>query len=510
VDTSDGRNQINGVLNPYRIIGGVSGGWSLVVVYENVSLPGKKITTFDGYAVIASGSQSLDIPISGFQSLPAHLPVNARLGVLALEGDYAINNDRLNFKANTNTAFTSLINPGFSSNTNYFNSSKSQNNALSTNRNPNSFNTLGWDAHLNKINNPLNTVFPNNETAAILQATTTQDKYDIFFASIDVEVIEPRVDVLKEAQSLSGINISNQSLNMGDEYFYKISFKNNGNDNAQNLTISDQLTKNVIFPISGNIQPSDIFVPQGVTYTYDVVLKKFNFTIPNTLVEKNDPTYQIIIRVKVETDCNNLEESCSNIISNQVFSSYQGILNPMIITNNPSSSSYNLCTIPIGSSTIVIANINQCVFSENESLCAGNITVLAAPNGYQSYNWSNGAITQNINISDFGIYTVTMNSPAPCNSITKTFNVIDCALSNENFNYKNFTFSPNPVSNILKISNDSAIDSIEVSSLLGQKIMSKSVNDLQTEIDLSQLTKGIYFVKINANGSKKTVKVVKE
>jgi uncharacterized repeat protein (TIGR01451 family) len=83
-------------------------------------------------------------------------------------------------------------------------------------------------------------------------------------------------------------------------------------------------------------------------------------------------------------------------------------------------------------------------------------------------------------------------------------------LANQNFTFKNFSFSPNPVTNVLKISNDSAIDAIEVSSLLGQKVMTKSVKDLQTEIDMSQLTNGIYFVKVSAGGNEKTIKIVKQ
>jgi uncharacterized repeat protein (TIGR01451 family) len=83
-------------------------------------------------------------------------------------------------------------------------------------------------------------------------------------------------------------------------------------------------------------------------------------------------------------------------------------------------------------------------------------------------------------------------------------------LATSNFTFKNFSFSPNPVTNVLKITNDSAIDAIEITSILGQKIISKNINDLQTEIDMSQLTNGIYFVKAIANGNEKTVKIVKQ
>jgi uncharacterized repeat protein (TIGR01451 family) len=83
-------------------------------------------------------------------------------------------------------------------------------------------------------------------------------------------------------------------------------------------------------------------------------------------------------------------------------------------------------------------------------------------------------------------------------------------LATSNFIFENFSFSPNPVTNFLKIANDSAIDRIEVSSILGQKVMEKSVNDLHTEIDMSQLTNGIYFVKVRSDGNEKTVKIVKQ
>ena len=67
-------------------------------------------------------------------------------------------------------------------------------------RNPNSSNTLGWDAHLNRVNNPGNSVIPNNETGVILRAISSGDKYDVFFTSFDVEVIEPQIPFIKRSR----------------------------------------------------------------------------------------------------------------------------------------------------------------------------------------------------------------------------------------------------------------------------------------------------------------------
>jgi hypothetical protein len=182
----------------------------------------------------------------------------------------------------------------------------------------------------------------------------------------------------------------------------------------------------------------------------------------------------------------------------------------MIISNNPSSSGFDFCAFSIASASNVIANISQCNFTEDESLCVGNTTVLSAPNGYGSYIWSTGATTQSITVSDFGTYSVAMEAAAPCVSNTKTFNVIDCTLANENFTFNKFKSFPNPVKNSLTISNATPIETIEISSILGQKMISKKINDIQTEIDLSQLSNGIYFVKVKSQGNDKTIKIVKE
>src|SRR5699024_4898496 len=93
----------------YGLPGGMSGGWSLVIVYENPTMIGKKITTFDGYAGIKAG-ESLDIPVQGFRTLPEGFPVNANMGVMALEGDYGIDDDQLQIKADSKNRFEELYN----------------------------------------------------------------------------------------------------------------------------------------------------------------------------------------------------------------------------------------------------------------------------------------------------------------------------------------------------------------------------------------------------------------
>ena len=99
------------------------------------------------------------------------------------------------------------------------------------------------------------------------------------------------------------------------------------------------------------------------------------------------------------------------------------------------------------------------------------------------------------------------NAPIATNTATTT--VVN-NLSNDSFNFSHLNFFPNPVKNSLTISNNNTIDSVEITSILGQKMIVKTINDLQTEINLSELSNGIYFVKVTSEGQEKTVKIVKE
>src|SRR5690606_35827668 len=79
--------------------GGTSGGWTMFIVYENPEMPGRYITSYDGFAAVNQGVGSVDVNYTGFITVPAPMPVYAKLAVSALEGDQQINGDQLRFKA---------------------------------------------------------------------------------------------------------------------------------------------------------------------------------------------------------------------------------------------------------------------------------------------------------------------------------------------------------------------------------------------------------------------------
>ncbi|PWA08066.1 T9SS type A sorting domain-containing protein [Flavobacterium laiguense] len=75
---------------------------------------------------------------------------------------------------------------------------------------------------------------------------------------------------------------------------------------------------------------------------------------------------------------------------------------------------------------------------------------------------------------------------------------------------KNFTYYPNPVRNVLSISNDSVIDEVTFISIKGETLLTQKINSLRSEIDLSNFSKGVYFLKVKSGGAEKTVKIIKE
>jgi Secretion system C-terminal sorting domain len=75
--------------------------------------------------------------------------------------------------------------------------------------------------------------------------------------------------------------------------------------------------------------------------------------------------------------------------------------------------------------------------------------------------------------------------------------------------FKNFTSYPNPVQTIWHMANESSIDKVEIVTMLGQYIRTITVNNLSSDIDLSDLSSGTYMARIMANQKVKFVKIIK-
>ncbi|MCF6307529.1 MAG: T9SS type B sorting domain-containing protein [Flavobacteriaceae bacterium] len=405
--------------NPYNGTG-YSAGWSLFVVYEDPTLPGKSITSFDGFSAISfAQNPNLDIPVSGFRTVPTPAPVRANFAFATLEGDKPITGDRLKLNGTTLSTVDRSAN-------NYFNSSVTQLSALPVdNRNPNSTNTLGFDTGVMSVPNPGNTVIANDATSATVRLETSGDTYFQYLIAFAVEIIEPKIVLTKIVEDEFGNNIGGQTVALGQDLNYVIGFQNTGNDNATNFTIRDILPINIIFNY-----PADLVLPPGVTVTsYDPATRELIFAIEDYLVEENDPVYEIRIEVQVVDTCQQLAAACSDIINNQAFATYYGTLNPtFVITDDPSINTNTGCLIT-PQATNFLANLDDCVFSQNEILCGSSMELTAA-DGYDSYSWSTSptgtpviGTTQTITVTQTGTYYSFNTALAPCRSIVQEYDV---------------------------------------------------------------------------------------
>ncbi|WP_281238319.1 T9SS type B sorting domain-containing protein [Flavobacterium praedii] len=413
--------------------GGGAGGWTLVVIYETPTMPSKFISIFDGYASVSTGLDALDIPVSGFQTLPVGFTVNAKLGVAALEGDVGINNDTFQFRNGpppatyikddpTFTKMYDVVNPA----DNFFNATISEDGVILTNRNPASLNSMGFDIDNFKMPNDNNSVLPNNAREGTLRLTTNGDGYGAFLTTFAVDVIEPNIVLTKKVVNTGGDDITNTIVKRGDVLRYVIGFNNLGSDKAQNVIIEDYLPNIVFFNY-----PADVLsLPTGVTVqSYNpavvdphdgIVKRKIVFSVDNSLVDLvNDQEQFITFQVKVPTDCKDFSDACSNIVNNTAYTIYNGDQNfdnngvPFGSGSQPPTSKCALGDI----ATNFIGNIDDCLFDSAYTLC-GNSVSISGRNGFQNYTWTgpNGftASGQTITVTKVGDYFVKADPIAPC------------------------------------------------------------------------------------------------
>ena len=108
-------------------------------------------------------------------------------------------------------------------------------------------------------------------------------------------------------------------------------------------------------------------------------------------------------------------------------------------------------------------------------------------------------------IDELYVYNRTLSA----SEINLVLNDSSAALTNDNFetNYLLFRLSPNPASDLLKISMVTEIHSVEIYSLLGQKVLESN----QKEINISDLSKGLYMVRVqDVNNGVSTQKLLVE
>lgn len=188
-----------------KLKGGISAGWTLVIVYEDNTMTEKNITTYDGFAT--GYEKPIDINFDGFKTV-SNGDVSVKFACSALEGDNNIIGDQVLISSNRSKTFVPLANTYRKAN-NFFNSCITDENQYFMNRFPDSKNTLGYDACLLTIPNQNNTVIPNNATQSCIRMQSTGDNFFLFFAALNVETTSNQSNIIQS------LKVTNSNIKTG-------------------------------------------------------------------------------------------------------------------------------------------------------------------------------------------------------------------------------------------------------------------------------------------------------
>jgi len=166
----------------------------------------------------------------------------------------------------------------------------------------------------------------------------------------------------------------------------------------------------------------------------------------------------------------------------------------MIITTSISGTS--------SEANCAVYSVGEPILAENQVACgddgqaSGEMLEFAATPGTTYYIrvWSDGAL------------------PPVSGRVEGTFNVTaDAALSTDEFdNPAVFTYYPNPVKNTLTLNAQNNIEDVRVYNMLGQEVINVKPQTLDSELDISSLETGTYFVQVTIANITKTVRVIKQ
>ncbi|MGG7036123.1 MAG: M43 family zinc metalloprotease [Flavobacterium sp.] len=115
--------------------------------------------------------------------------------------------------------------------------------------------------------------------------------------------------------------------------------------------------------------------------------------------------------------------------------------------------------------------------------------------------------------ADTGITNDMVNGTAPFFiGDTKDFGlyIIDPqTLGTDQYALNNVNYYPNPVKDVLSITNTDNIEKVEIYNITGQLLLSQNFQDTNIKVDLSQLVKGVYIATVYVNGGKSSIKILK-
>lgn len=162
--------------------------------------------------------------------------------------------------------------------------------------------------------------------------------------------------------------------------------------------------------------------------------------------------------------------------------------------------------------TASVMSILQAEYFWDTDPGAGNGTAILATDG--SFNSAYEQLSRTgIALPSLGLHVFNMrvkDNTGQWGPVFRNVVSVQNSLSTGDFELATLVAYPNPVKDILNVSFDSAITSIALYNMMGQQVMARMLNSNEAAIDVSGLTSGTYFVKVQAEAQSKTLKIIKE
>ncbi len=302
---------------------GYSGGWGLVVVYENTKMKYRDVSIFDGHAfVVSTNTSGFDLPVSGFNTVRTG-NVGVKLGLMASEGDVNLTGDYFKIRNGYTTNYTTLsraTNGVVPNPDNFFNSSiRTGGNA----RNPNIVNNTGIDIAMFDIPNTNNAVIVNEQTETNFRYGTGGDTYAIFALAMSVDAYIPEAEAI-----LATTTINNQpavqpyTILPNQEAGFTIDVKNLGSEAINNYKVIVPLPYNATY-VAGSATGTIFYNNPNttITGTYDPNLGVTGSIVWDfgTLPLPANPTTllaRLSFKIQATNNCEILANaSCSSVIA---------------------------------------------------------------------------------------------------------------------------------------------------------------------------------------------------
>ena len=248
---------VPGLVDPIDASNGTinSAGWTLIVAYQNGTLPARNLTIYVAGNRVSAETGSADVSVSGFLT-PSGGPVSGRLFLSSTEGDADLTGDQALFGPNF-SSLNALSGPNNAVN-NFFGSQVNnaagnldttgtfgtRNQSASTGTNI-SAGRQGWD--ITSID--ISPYLTNSQVSAAIRLTTNGDAYMLNTVGLQININSPNIQATK--------SVNKSVAAIGDVLTYTVTIPNTGLLPANNVIFIDSLPNGTSF-IPGTVTVDNV------------------------------------------------------------------------------------------------------------------------------------------------------------------------------------------------------------------------------------------------------------